>query len=81
LIEKQTDLIWFDYETRLRKLIEEILEPTVKRSKEERELFDILSKKNESLTKRVEDLEFMSQRTQKRQTSFEDIFKRLNELV
>jgi len=74
-------LIWFDYETRLRKLIEEILEPTVKRSREERELFEILSKKNESLSKRIEDLEFMSQRTQKRQTSFEDIFRKLNELV
>ena len=81
LVEKQSDLIWFEYETRLRKLVEELLEPTIRRSREERELFESLNKKSEALHKRVDDLEFMSQRTQKRQTAFDDIFKRINELV
>jgi len=77
----KADLIWFEYETRLRKLVEELLEPTVKRSREEREMYEVLSKKHEGLLKRVEDLEFTSHRTQKRQTVFEDIFRRISELV
>jgi len=76
----KADLIWFEYETRLRKLVEELLEPTVKRSREEREMYEVLSKKHEGLLKRVEDLEFTSHRTQKRQTVFEDIFRRISEL-
>ena len=74
-------MIWFDYETRLRTLVEELLEPTLRRSREERELFEMLSRKNDHSNKRLDDVEFMFQKTQKRQTAFEDIFKRIHDLV
>ncbi len=44
-------------------------------------MYEVLSKKHETMVKRVEDLEFTSHRTQKRQTVFEDIFRRISELV
>lgn len=81
MIEKSADLMWLNYETRLRKLMTELLQPTIKRSREDRELYDTLVKKSEILTRRIEELETITHRAENKQTIFDDIFTRINNIV
>lgn len=81
LLDRNADLIWFDYETKMRKLVSELLEPSTKRSIQDRELYDALIKKYDEQAKKLEELEFIVCKSKKRQTVFEDINQRINELV
>lgn len=74
-------MMWLTYETKLRTLMQDLLQPTVKRSREDRELYDNLMYRCEVLTKRVEDLETITHKAEVKQTIFDDIFKRINNLV
>ncbi len=81
LDKSSADLVWVNYETRLRKLMQELLQPTVKRSREDREMYDSLVKKYDFLHKRVETLEFVTNKTDNQQTIFDDIFMKITNLV
>lgn len=59
----------------------ELLQPTVKRSREDRELYDKLKHQCEALSKRVEELEVVTHKTENKQTIFDDIFNKINILV
>jgi Heat shock factor binding protein 1. len=61
--------------------VQELLEPTIRRSREDREMHDILLKKYDEMSKRIEDLEVAIQKSKKRDTVFDQIFTRLNDLV
>lgn len=61
--------------------MQELLQPTIKRSREDRELYDTLMHKCDMLAHRVEDLETITHKAEVKQTIFDDIFKRINNLV
>ena len=65
----------------MRKLVQELLEPTTKRSIQERELYEILTKKYEESRKKIDEIEFILHKSQKRQTIFDEIEKKIFELV
>ena len=74
-------MIWFEYEIRMRKLVQDLLEPTTKRSIQDRELYEILMKKYEEQRKRVDEIDFILHKSQKRQTVYEEIDRKIFELV
>lgn len=53
----------------------------MKRSREDREIHDVLHKKYEEMIRRVEDLEYAIQKSDKKQTVFEEIHSKINDLV
>ena len=44
-------------------------------------MHDVLHRKYDELTKRLEDIEYAIQKSDKRQTVFEDIYKKITDLV
>ncbi len=75
------DLDWFDFETRMRKLISELLEPTVLRTQDDKNQIVLLRKMNETLKKRMDDGEFMQAKAFKRMDKLEEVWARIRELV
>ena len=65
----------------MRKLVQELLEPTTKRSIQDRELYEILNRKYEEDRKRIDEIEFILHKSQKRQTIFSEIEKKIFEFV
>jgi len=61
--------------------MQDLLQPTVKRSLEDRELYDNLMKRCETLTRRVEDLETITHKSENKHTIFDDLFKKINDVV
>ena len=75
------DLDWFDFETRMRKLISELLEPTVLRTQDDKSQILLLRKMNETLKKRMDDAEFMQSKAFKRMDKLEEVWARIKDLV
>ena len=75
------DLDWFDFETRMRKLIAELLEPTVLRTQDDKAQILLLRKMNETLKKRMDDAEFVQAKAAKRMDKLEEIWTRVKDLV
>jgi len=59
---------WFGFETRIRKMVIDIMEPSVKRSIEDREQVIELKKFSEIIKRKVEECEFIIHKAQKRTT-------------
>lgn len=76
---KSPDLDWFAFETRIRKVLHELLEPTAERSVKTKETVEEVKSQNEFLTRKIEELEFILHKSHKRSTLFDNINKRLIE--
>jgi len=70
---------WFAFETRIRKVLHELLEPTAERSMKTKESMEEVRTQNEFLTRKVEELEFILHKSHKRSTLFDNVNKRLIE--
>jgi phage shock protein A len=64
----------------MRKTIQELLEPTIKRSIEDRELMDTFKKTTDSMKRKMDEIEYLVVKTQKKTTFFDDLDKKINEL-
>jgi hypothetical protein len=70
------ELDWFDFETRMRDVIHELIEPVIKRASEDREVSLGLQRKTELATKRLDQLENIVLKTGKKNTVFDEINQR-----
>jgi chromosome segregation ATPase len=70
---------WFAFETRIRKVLHELLEPTAERSIKTKENMEEVKTQNDFLTRKVEELEFILHKSHKRSTLFDNVNKRLIE--
>lgn len=52
------ELNWYDFETRTRRLVFELLQPTVTRSTEDREIIYSMRRKIEGHRQKIEELEY-----------------------
>ena len=65
----------------MRKLISELLEPTVLRTQDDKNQILLLRKMNETLKKRMDDAEFMQSKAFKRMDKLEEVWARIKDLV
>lgn len=72
-------LDWFAFETRIRKVLYELLEPTADRSIQAKEAVEKIKSENEFLIRKIEELEFILHKSHKRSTLFDNVNKRLIE--
>mmetsp|Transcript_7828 Transcript_7828/g.7298 ORF Transcript_7828/g.7298 Transcript_7828/m.7298 type:complete len:88 (+) Transcript_7828:50-313(+) len=78
LMTKNID--WFDFETRMRKLVFEMLEPVVRKVNEDRDKMFKIKNDSDIHKKQIEDLEFAIMKTDNKTNVFEDIFRTLTRL-
>ena len=57
---------WFSFETRIRKMVTQMLEPCVKRSIQERDILTELKKQNDAIKRKVDECEFIIHKAQKK---------------
>eukprot|EP00347_Sterkiella_histriomuscorum_P022302 403330961 len=74
------EIDWFDFETRMRKLIHEMIEPTVRKVNEDRDKIYKLKTDQDNHKRKLEDLEFAVIKTDNKTNVFEDIFRSLAKL-
>ena len=74
------DIDWYGFENRIRKLLHQITEPTIKRMVDTKDMVDKVSTQNEYLSRRVDELEFIMHKSHKRNIVFDDFNKRLSKL-
>jgi len=67
------ELNWFDLETRLRKVVFELLQPSVQRSHEDRDSINSTKKQIISQAKRLEELEFILMKSDSPTTAFDEV--------
>lgn len=78
------ELDWFTFETKMRALVREIVNPVLNKNEEERERYTELEKKTSDLINRLEVVEyscFNNRKNQKAPTMFELMFQKITELV
>ena len=66
------------FETHVRKLIRDLIEPTSQRASEDRELVNETRRQLSQVSKRVTELEYIIYKGNERNTIFDDIFNRIN---
>ena len=74
---------WFDFETRMRKLISQLMHPTLLKFNEDKENLAKLQVIVDLQRKRIDDLEelFLQNKKQNTHSQFDKIFIRLSEIV
>lgn len=72
---------YFAFETRVRAMVLELVEPCVKRSVQEREMMGELRQAQALLRKKLDECEFIVQKAQKKTTNTDDLAKQLANLV
>jgi hypothetical protein len=77
----QFDFNWFDFETRIRKVISELLQPTIKRSKEDKETISEVKTVVTDCKQEVEEMKYTIDKIKKKNKQFDQIFKKISELV
>ncbi|CDW80865.1 UNKNOWN [Stylonychia lemnae] len=75
------EIDWFDFETRMRKMIHEMIEPTVRKVNEDRDKLFKIRNDQDAQKRKIEDLEFAVIKTDNKTNVFEDIFRNLARLV
>lgn len=73
------ELDWFAFETRVRKLIHELLEPTVKRTIESKENYEEGKRTTERLEKKIRELEYAIYKSDSCPTVFEELHGRITD--
>ena len=71
--------IWFSLETRVRGLMKELLEPSVRRIIESKEITERLSKNQEVYSARLDEIELNIGKFARKSAGIDDIIKRINE--
>lgn len=79
-VKSTAEVDWFDFETRMRRIIQELLDPTIRRSLEDKEIVNSLKKSLDLQKRKIEEIEFVIHKTQKRTTIFEEINKKMVEM-
>ena len=74
------ELNWFDLETRMRKLVYDLLQPTVTRSHEDRELLYAVRKQQLNHQNRIDELEYALFKTNQPLTVFDKIYEKIGEI-
>ena len=75
------ELNWFDMETRMRKVLMDLLQPTLNRSHEDRDEFVQVKKQLTTIEKTVADLDYTVNKTNQTPTAFEEIFTKFFDIV
>eukprot|EP00347_Sterkiella_histriomuscorum_P015663 403356170 len=70
---------WFGFQTQLRKIVYELVEPTVKRALLSENNIYVLQEENQSLKKKIDELEFVFQKSQKRAVTNDDVQRKIHE--
>eukprot|EP00347_Sterkiella_histriomuscorum_P001564 403371548 len=73
----ETNPNWFAFETRVRKMVLQMVEPQVKRSILERETIQEVKKQHDSIKKKIDECEFIIHKAQKKTASQEDVHKKI----
>ena len=81
LLDKAGELDWFEFETRMRRLVVDLIQPTVFKLNKDREDVSILKSVVETNTKKVEDLENLILKSDRKQTKFEEIYNQISDSV
>ena len=74
------EIDWYGFENRIRKLLHQITEPTIKRMVDTKDMVDKVGTQNEYLSRRIDELEFIMHKSHKRNLVFDDYNKRLIKL-
>ncbi|CDW77434.1 UNKNOWN [Stylonychia lemnae] len=74
------ELNWFDFETRMRKLVYELLQPTVQRSHEDREILYNSKKSLMNHQQRLEEIEYSLFKSTEKTTVFDQIYMKMAEM-
>ena len=80
-LQTQAEVDWFNFETRMRKLIQEMLEPTIQRGLEDREDLNRLNTIVDDHRKKLEELEYANQKVDRKADRFNDAIAKIQELV
>ena len=67
------DLDWFSFETKIRKMVVDLVEPTTAFSSKIKTDMDYLKRQNQSLKGRIDELEYIIQKSNKKMNLFDDI--------
>lgn len=65
----------YAFETRIRGVIMELVEPCIKRTIQDREVITEVKKQNDLIKKKVDECEFIVQKAQKKTTLTDDLAK------
>lgn len=71
----------FEFETKIRKMIIDMIDPIQKRLGDDRDKLVKLRTDLESTKRKTEDLDFAVQKTDGKLSAFEDIYKKISRLV
>ena len=77
---QRRDLDWFEFETKMRKLVHELLEPTLRRAQEDRESVEVMKRTLIENGKRLEPLEFALYKSGNKHSFFDEVSQRIAEL-
>ena len=75
------EIDWFHFETRMRKMISEMLDPIKKQSDEDREFVQNMRYQNQTLNYKIQDLETIAQKALSRSNQVDDANVRIQMLV
>ena len=73
-------LDWFEFETKMRKLIHELIEPTLRRAQEDREAVESIKRMTIDHGKRLEPIEIALYMSKSKHSLFEDMNMRIAEV-
>ncbi|CDW83857.1 UNKNOWN [Stylonychia lemnae] len=73
------EIDWFGFQTQLRKIVYELVEPTVKRALTSENQIYFLQEENAQVRKKLDELEYVFQKAQKKAVSNDDITRKIHE--
>ncbi len=81
MLKKDLGVDWFNFQTSIRKLVLELIEPTVKRTMDDHHMVQSLNLAYEKLKKREEDFEHTTVKQLNRTATLDDLNNRVSESV
>ena len=73
---QETDIEWLALENKVRRLVKELLEPTVRRVVEDRDQLQKLGKESDAVKRKVDELDFMMAKVAKKLGTLDEVSKR-----
>lgn len=71
------EIDWFNFETKMRGVVSELIEPLISREIEDRENIVQMKRVNDNYKTRIEDLEYQVNKTRKKETLFDEIQRKI----
>ncbi|CDW76060.1 UNKNOWN [Stylonychia lemnae] len=68
---------WFAFETRVRKMVIQMLEPQIKRSIQDKEIIQQMQKHHDIIKRKIDECEFVIHKAQKKTAAQEDVHKKI----